>query len=47
MIKFDADSVKAILSVGDEVDITVKGELIYGAPFEGTDTIKVIEKGKK
>jgi len=47
MVKFNADSVKAILSVVDEVDITVKGELTCGALFEGTDTIKVIEKGKK
>lgn len=47
MVKFNADEVKEIVEVGDEVDIIIKGELTTGELFEGTDTIKVIEPGKK
>ena len=34
----------AILEPGDEVELTISGELTDGTPFEGSDTIKVIEK---
>ena len=40
MVKFDRSAVQAILSVGDEVEITVTGE-VGGTPFEGSDTIRV------
>ena len=29
------------------VEITVSGRLTDGTPFEGSDTIRVIDKGKK
>ncbi len=47
MVKFDRSDVQSILEPGDEVEVTVSGQLINGTPFEGTDTIRVIEKGKK
>lgn len=43
MVKFDRDSVQEILEVGDEVEIVITGELT-GTSFEGTDTIRVIDK---
>ena len=30
----------------DEVELTITGELTYGTPFDGTCTIRVIDKGK-
>lgn len=45
MVKFDRSAVQDILEVGDEVEITVTGE-VAGTPFEGSDTIRVIDKGK-
>jgi hypothetical protein len=44
MVKFDRSNVQEILEVGDEVEITVTGELTYGTLFEGTDTIRVIDE---
>lgn len=52
MVKFDrAAVINAILNLGvssgAEVELTVTGELYDGTLFEGTDTIKVIDRGKK
>ncbi len=46
MVKFDRASVGEILEPGDEVEITVTGDLTDGASFSGTDTIRVIDKEK-
>ncbi|MBA7688959.1 hypothetical protein ES703_97449 [subsurface metagenome] len=46
MVKFDRAAMQGILQVGD-VEITVTGELNDGTPFEGSDTIRVINKGGK
>ncbi|GAI85837.1 unnamed protein product, partial [marine sediment metagenome] len=40
-------AVQSILDAGDEVDVTVSGELTDSTPFGGSDTIRVIDKGKK
>ena len=45
MVKFNRSAVQDILETGDEVIITGKlTDIIY---FEGSDTIKVMNKGKK
>ena len=45
--KFNCSEVQAILNVGD-VELTITGQLTNGTIFEGTDTIRVIDKaGKK
>ena len=44
MAKFSRPAVHAIVSLG-EVELTVTG-LVNGMPFEGNDTIRVIEPGK-
>ena len=46
MVKFDRQSVIDILPVGDEVNVTVTGKLFDKTAFEGSDTIRVIDKGK-
>ncbi len=43
MVKFDRSDVQDMLEPGDEVEVTVSGELTDGTPFEGTDTIRVLE----
>jgi len=45
MVKFDRTAVQGLLQIGD-VEITVTGELNDGTPFEGSDTIRVINPGK-
>ncbi len=47
MVKFDRSAVQEILEAGDEVEITVTGELEDDTKFEGSDTIRVIDKGGK
>jgi hypothetical protein len=45
--RFNREEVQAILDVGD-IELTITGKLTDGTIFEGTDTIKVIDKeGKK
>ena len=46
MVKFGRADVQRIVEAG-EVELIVSGELIDGARFEGTDAIKVIDKGEK
>jgi hypothetical protein len=45
MVKFDTQELIPLLEVGD-AELTVSGELIDGPMFEGSDTIRVIDKGK-
>ena len=47
MVKFDRSAVQQILDVGNQVEITIAGELADGTLFEGMDTIRVIEKEKQ
>ena len=42
MVKFDMQEVIAIVDAGDQVEVTVTGE-VAGTPFEGIDTIRVID----
>jgi len=46
MVKFDRHELILLLEVEDS-ELTVSGELIDGPMFEGSDTIRVIEKGGK
>ena len=46
MVKFDRASVQSILDVGDEVEITITGELMDTTTFKGVDFIRVIDRGK-
>lgn len=43
MVKFDAAAVKALLKPGNQVELTVTGE-VAGIAFEGSDTIRVISR---
>jgi hypothetical protein len=47
MVKFNRSAVEGILEVRDEVQIRVTGDLADGTLFQGTDTIRVIDKGRK
>jgi len=42
MVKFNLATVRTILRVGDEVEVTISGKLVDGRLFEGKDTIRVI-----
>ncbi|MHC4125070.1 MAG: right-handed parallel beta-helix repeat-containing protein [Planctomycetota bacterium] len=46
MTKFSRAEVQDILEAG-EVELIISGELVDGARFEGTDTIRVIDKGSR
>ena len=46
MVKFDRSALQQVIEVGDEVELTVAGLLVDGTPFEGIDTVRVIEQGK-
>ena len=47
MAKFSRPELQEMLEPGEEVELTVTGELADGTPFEGTDVIKVIGRGGK
>jgi len=46
MVKFDRSQVADLLEPADEVTLEIGGT-VGGVPFSGTDTIRVIDKGKK
>jgi len=47
MVKFNRADVCSLLSLGNEVEITITGALVDGIhQFEGSDTIRVISEGK-
>ncbi len=46
VVKFSRSEVQSILSIGEN-EITVTGELLDGTIFEGSNTIRVINKGGK
>jgi len=43
MVKFSRSAVQGLLGTADEAELTVTGELADGTPFEGADTIKVVQ----
>ena len=45
-MSFSREDVQSILSIGD-IELTITGQLTDGTVFEGTDTIKVIDKAGK
>ena len=49
VVKFDrgnTDIQQLIGDLGGQVQLTITGELIDGTKFTGSDTIKVLKKGK-
>ena len=47
MVKFRRSEVQSILEAAEEVELTVTGDLVDGGRFEGTDIIRVVDKGGK
>ncbi|GAH59320.1 unnamed protein product, partial [marine sediment metagenome] len=45
VVKFSRSEAQDILEAG-EMELTVSGELVDGTIFEGTDTIRVIDRGR-
>ena len=45
MVKFDRGEVQDILETGNEIEMSISGE-VDGIPFEGNDTIRVINTDK-
>ena len=43
MVKFHRTMVQDVLTVGEEIEVTITGE-VSGIIFEGSDTIRVISK---
>lgn len=43
MVKFDRDAVQGILDVGEQIEVTISGE-VGGIAFEGSDIIRVINE---
>jgi len=43
MVKFSRSGVQGILGTADQAELTVTGELADGTPFEGADTIRVVQ----
>lgn len=46
IVRFSRSEVQGILDVG-QVELTISGELTDGTVFEGTDIIRVIDKGNR
>ncbi|GAG81043.1 unnamed protein product [marine sediment metagenome] len=46
IVRFSRSEVQGILNAG-QVELTISGELSDGTRFEGTDTIRIIDKGRK
>jgi len=46
-VKFIRSEVQAIVPLGDEVELTVTGNLLNGATFQGTNNIRVINPGEQ
>lgn len=47
MVKFSRSAIQNILEPGDEVKIVITGKMIDESPFQGSDAIRVMERGKK
>jgi hypothetical protein len=46
-VKLSRSEVQAVVPLGDEVELTVTGNLLNGAFFQGTDVIRVIDPGEQ
>lgn len=46
-VKLPRSAVQAVVPVGDEVELTITGNLLNGAFFQGTNIIRVIDPGEQ